>query len=319
MENKLAIQPSFWENPENKTKQEITPVPSASDGSLPDSWLGGIHPDAQLEVTSGFHLHADKFGRVLAYLVNERMSEVAIYDQLMKATGMSRTQIQAFIQYAVNMQLLVPRLLNHTPLTRLVLTYDPFFDYVGTLWLLHYLIASNPQMLVWNYMCNSVLPTVAEISLDEAAEQFSPFIGQWSERSIKRNVRDKELHAFFANYTMELFAPINYLKEIRKKVFSIQRDVALVPPPILLATMLIHRDRFHPGASGVEIPTLVHADNSPGRLMRQREAYIRKALDELHEAGLLTIESKANLDQIRYKSSITWLDAVRLYYQNSNP
>ena len=70
---------------------------------------------------------------------------------------------------------------------------------------------------------------------------------------------------------------------------------------------------------GLEIPTLIHADNSPGRLMRQREAYIRKALDELHEAGLLTIESKANLDQIRYKSSITWLDAVRLYYQNSNP
>jgi hypothetical protein len=49
--------------------------------------------------------------------------------------------------------------------------------------------------------------------------------------------------------------------------------------------------------------------------MRQREIYIRQALDELHEAGLLTIESKANLDQVRFKRDLTWLDAVREYYQ----
>ena len=125
----------------------------------------------------------------------------------------------------------------------------------------------------------------------------------------------KELRAFFAAYAEEVFYKLAYLREIKSKVYAPTRDVVIVPPQIFLAAALIHRDRFHPGASGVEIPTLIHGDNSPGRLMRQREGYIRKALDELHEAGLLTIESKANLDQVRFKRGLTWLDAVREYYQ----
>ena len=90
---------------------------------------------------------------------------------------------------------------------------------------------------------------------------------------------------------------------------------APVPPPILLAPALVYRDRRQPGSSGVEIPTLVYADHSPGRIMRQGELYVRRALDELHEAGRLTIESRANLDQVRFRLGMTWLDAVRAYYQ----
>jgi hypothetical protein len=307
-------QTSFWDNSKREV-QEILPIPITSDGSTPDTWLGGIHPEAQLEVTSGFHLHADKFSRVITFLLNERQSEIAVYEQLTKATGMSRTQIQAFMQYAVHMQLLVPRTLEATPLAQLINSQDPFFDRIGTLWLLHYIIASNPLILVWNYMCNSVLTATAEITLDGATKQFYPFIGRWTESSILRNVRDKELHAFFAGYTKAMFASLNYLKEINKKTYVVQRDAALVPSRILLATTLVHRDRFHPGASGVEIPTLIHGDNSPGKLMRQREVYIRQSLDELHETGLLTIESKANLDQVRFKRDLTWLDTVRDYYQ----
>ena len=310
----FMVQQNLWDSKSQNLEQEIQPVLAASDGSTPDTWPGGVHPDAQLEVTSGFHLHPDKFGRVLYYLANEHKPG-SIYWQLMEATGMSRTQIQAFIQYATKMQLLIPRKLDPTPLAYLILDYDKFFDHSGTLWLLHYLVASDPLLLVWNYMCNSVLPVVAEISLDEATEQFSPFIGRWSERSIRRNVRGKELHSFFANYTQEMFAGLNYLTETQKKVYTVQRNVALVPAAILLATALIHRDRFHPGASGVEISSLIYNDNSPGRLMRQCEVYIRHSLDELHETGLLTIESKSNLDQVRFKRDLTWLDAVRGYYQ----
>ena len=54
---------------------------------------------------------------------------------------------------------------------------------------------------------------------------------------------------------------------------------------------------------------MIYFDNSPGRLMRQREMYIRQILDELHESQWLTIESKGNLDQVRFKSGVSWLDA----------
>jgi hypothetical protein len=320
--DKLINQPQLWVTHTESETQEIAPVPPAEGGTPPDEWLGGVHPDGQLEVTSGFHLHADKFSRVMSYLARERQSRGSVYEQLMKATGMSHTQVQALMQYGANMELLVPRSLRVTPLGRLVLRHDPFFDRPGTLWLLHYLFASNPLLVVWNYMCNGVLPAVAEISKAEAADQFLPFVGRWSESSIRKNVR-KELHAFFADYVAEMFAPLNYLREVRHNVYAVSRDVAPVPPLILLVTVLIYRDRHQPGSSGVEIPTLVYAEHSPGRIMRQSEMYLRRALNELHEAGRLTIESKANLDQVRFRSGSTelttsgsaWLEAVRTYYQ----
>nr|TEU11714.1 MAG: DUF4007 family protein [Anaerolineales bacterium] len=297
--------------------QQIAPIPPTQDSTPPEEWLGGVHPDGKLELTRGFYLYADKFGHVLTYLARERQPEGGIYEQLAKATGMSEPRVEALAQYGVNMGLLVLRSLRVTPLGRLVLQYDPFFDRSGTLWLLHYLFASNPSLVVWNYMCNAVLPAVAEISKAEAADQFTPFVGRWSESSIRKKVR-KELRALFAAYTEEMFAPLDYLHQVSHNMYAVNRDVTPVPPFILLAVALVYRDRHQPGSSGVEIPTLVYADHSPGRIMRQNELTIRRALDTLHAAGRLTIESKANLDQVRFRGGVTWLDAARAYYQEQS-
>lgn len=307
----------IWTNQTENEVQEIMPIPPASDDTPSIEWLGGVHPDGQLEVTSGFHLHADKFSRVLDYLAHERQPTGSVYEQLAGITGMSRTQIKAFVQYGVRMELLIPNSLRVSPLCSQLLQSDPFFDRPGTLWLLHYLFASNPLLVIWNYMCNGILPAVIEISKTEAADQFLPFIGHWSEDSIRKNVK-KELRAFFADYTITMFAALDYLREIGHNVYAVNRSVTPVPSLILLATSLVYRDRHQPGSSGVEVPTLVYADHSPGRLMRQNELTIRHSLDKLHEADYLTIEAKANLDQVRFRPGFTWLDAVRAYYQEKN-
>jgi hypothetical protein len=295
-------------------KQELPAIPPAKDGMLPGEWLGNVHPDGFLELTRGFYLYADKVHRALRYLAHERREDKSLYEQIAQATGMSAVQVEAYMQYATAMQLLVSRSLRLTPLTQLILQHDPFFDQPGTLWLLHYLFASDPTRVVWNYMCNSILPAVPIISKVEAAEQFLPFSGRWSETSLRKKVRT-ELGAFFANYTTEFFAKLDYLRETEKNVYTVNRHVMPVPPTILLSTILVYRDRFSPGASSVEIPTLAHAGHSPGRLLRQSELNIRQTLNELHEAGWLTIEAKANLDQVRFRTGITWLDAARAYWE----
>ena len=312
----MSLQSTLWQNAAEQPGQELEPIPPAADGTPAEAWLGGVHPEGQLEVTSGFHLHGDKFSRMLAYLAHERQARGSVYKQLMQSTGMSNSQVQALVQYGTNMALLVPRSLRVTPLGHLVLEHDPFFDRPGTLWLLHYLLASNPLLVVWNYMCNAILPGSGETSMAEASRQFLPFIGRWSEQSIRKNVR-KELRAFFAGYTTAMFAGLEYLAETDKRhVYRVNRAVVPVPPLILLATALIYRDRHLPGASGLEIPALVYADHSPGRLTRQSETYLRQSLDRLHESGLLTIESKANLDQVRFRVGGSWLVVVREYYEN---
>ncbi len=108
----MTDQPQLWTTQLQSESQEINPIPRAEDGTPPDEWLGGVHPDGQLEVTSGFYLHSDKFSRVLSYLARERQPEGSVYKQLMRATRMSNTQVQAFVQYGVNMELLVQRCVN---------------------------------------------------------------------------------------------------------------------------------------------------------------------------------------------------------------
>lgn len=311
----MPRQTPLFEAHTEEAEQPIAPIPPAEDGSPPQEWLGHVHPDGYLELTRGFYLYADKMSRVLNYLAHEREEAGPIYGQLADATGMSRAQVKAYMQYATAMDLVIPRKLVVTPLGRSVLEYDTFFDRKGTLWLLHYLIASDPQRALWNYMCNAILPAVEQISKEEAAEQFLPFVGRWSESSVKKKV-PKELGAFFNVYTEEFFASLDYLHETENNnVYRVNRSVMPVPPLILLATTLVFRDRFMPGASSVEIPTLAYEEHSPGRIMRQNELNIRRGLNTLHEADWLSIESKADLDQVRFGRDVGWLDAARAYWE----
>ena len=105
------------------------------------------------------------------------------------------------------------------------------------------------------------------------------------------------------------------IRNVHSKKYSPTRDVLPVPPPLLLAVVIIYSDRFQAGYTSIEIPTLVYAEHSPGRLMRESEAAICRSLDKLHVAGHLIIESKAKLVQVRFRSGLYWLEAMRLYNQ----
>lgn len=56
--NKLTNSQLWLIQVESET-QQIPSIPPAKDGTRRDEWLGGVHPDGQLEVIGGFHLQAD--------------------------------------------------------------------------------------------------------------------------------------------------------------------------------------------------------------------------------------------------------------------
>ena len=70
-----------------------------------------------------------------------------------------------------------------------------------------------------------------------------------------------------------------------------------------------------PGASSLEVPLLTHANYSPGRILRQNEVAARQAMDELHNAGQLTVETRSGLDQVRFKREKNWLSTIAEYLQ----
>lgn len=271
--------------------------------------------DAKLQMTKGYAPRFDQISRLLTYVTKRSDASRVPKQDVMDAVGLSEHHVESLASLAAGMGLLAPIVYKPTTLGELIVRSDPFFDDVGTLWVCHYQIASEERHVIWNRMANHILPAAEEpITLDVAAE-FDDLRAQFSEKSVKQHI-PKELRAFFGAYTDYRFSKLNYLTEVNGG-YRLSEWPARVPDQVFFAITLLYRDRFRSGASGVEIPDLCHGSNSPGRLMNLSELRVREMLESLHRRGYLDIESRANLDQIRFNPELTALDVLAEYYAGS--
>lgn len=96
--------------------------------------------------------------------------------------------------------------------------------------------------------------------------------------------------------------------------YALRIGHAPLDPLVLLFAIYDYRDRFSPGATAVEIPTLCHEENSPGRVFDLRPTRLRALLDRLHRGGHLTIERQADLDQVMLPDGASAISGLERYY-----
>ena len=279
--------------------------------------------EVSLEFTRGFYVHFDQISRILSLVATNPNRGRFYRVELAEATGLSEIQAGVQAKIAAAMGLLVSVSYRLTDFGRLVNDHDLFFEDIGTLWVCHYALSAAPKRLLWNHVVNCLLPTGQTYSAPDVRETLSSLAETHSARSLQRKVL-KEVGSIFNAYTEQAFRQLHYLRQTDDGGYALTDSPAPVPPGAFLAILLLHRDRFQPGASGVEVPTVCTADQSPGRLLHLSEARVRTLLNELHEAGRLTIEAKANLDQVRFRPGQTlqaepqgkaWVDAMQVYYK----
>jgi hypothetical protein len=126
----------------------------------------------------------------------------------------------------------------------------------------------------------------------------------------------KELGAILRTYSDSVFKPLGMLVRVDTGRYVIITDEFDISPLIWLASILVYRDRFYPGAASLETQLLIDAHFSPGRLFRQKEERIREVLDRLHTLGLITVETRLGLDQVRFKREVTWISAIARYFED---
>ena len=129
------------------------------------------------------------------------------------------------------------------------------------------------------------------------------------------NYAPNEIGAILRTYTDFIFSDLKVIQKDEVGTYLIFANTGKIPKLIWLCVILVYRDRYYPGASALEIPLLFKAHYSPGRILLKNEAELRKALDELHDADLLTVEKRLGLDQIRFKRDISWFMAIKRYFQ----
>jgi hypothetical protein len=230
------------------------------------------------------------------------------------AIGISSKKTETVLQCAREMGLVTSRPYSVTPLGNLTLESDPYFTQPATLWLLHYLLASNASLVVWSRVFDIPQSAKGPVfnSTDLSVEYAQQYHGLWAKYGdLTRRIRG-DAFSLLKLYSEEMFAGLKLVEHVSFRGFKMSRSPIPVSALSLLSAMLIYRDRYYPGASALRVSQLVDLHYSPGRLLSMDEPTIRRLLDELHAKRLVTIETRADLDQVRLSEEITWLDAYRM-------
>jgi len=267
----------------------------------------------KLQLTNGFFADFSQIARMLTYAVEHRDDGRIPPAAYSTHIGISIRRTQHLCSMAAAFGLIRPVVLTPTELGSVVHLYDPFLDDLGAFWLLHFLVSSNERYVVWNRLVDQVIPQNDRFSTTIARPYFADLSQFYSERSMEKHL-GKEISVVWNAYTEQAFRDLGYIRAESDQIYTYGVHEP-VPPHIFCAAVLVYRERFLPGAATIDVSILAYKANSPGRVFDLTERQVRDLLEEVKELGYIHIETRADLDQIRFRDDYDFLDIVRHYYQ----
>lgn len=268
----------------------------------------------KLQLSEGYYLRFDHLAKLISCIAKKSDNSKLSKNLLAEKMGMSKKMIANLLSYSGALGLKKKRKFELDELGNIIYKSDPFFLSQKTLWFLHYFLISNKEYVVWNRLINIVFYKENKVTTEKAMPYFRDLIGQFTEKSIKRNI-PKEINSFFNAYTEQNFCRLEYIKKISNHSYNIQNDFK-VPDLCILASCYLYRDRYASGATALEISDLSRDENSPGRVFHISEYKLRLTFERLHAKRYISVESRANLDQIRFPSNKCWVDIIKLFYED---
>ena len=272
--------------------------------------VGSKASKPKLQVANGYSVNFDQIAQLLHAIGQDSRKRIPLTG-LAEGVGLSTMQMKYLTGIAVALGLIVPITMRMTPTGALVVEHDQFFDGLGTLWFLHYVIGSNPQLLIWNRFVNVFLPAKPNFSTDDLRCSFDDLKLTHSEYSARAHV-SKEVNTILDAYTNQQFAKLAYLRQTDEGYSLGYRQP--VPLLVLAASISRFRDRHQPGNTAVSVRDLLTAPNSPGVVFQMHEDTLRAGLEQLKHGHGFSLEARADLDQLRFAEDIPEHVFMERYY-----
>ena len=270
-------------------------------------------PPYTLQLTNGFFVDFTQLARVLDYAIQHQDLSRISSEVYQTGLGLSERKAQSLSALAGAFTLLKSRVLTPTYLGKLVHRYNPYLDDMGTLWLLHYIISSDERYVIWNRLVNQVIPENTRISTAIARSYFDDLAAYYSEGTMDDNV-GSEIGAVWNVYTEQEFAHLHYLRAESDLIYARGYGDLTIPQVFLVATLL-YRERYASGAATLDIDLLARAPNSPGRVFGLTERQVRDLLGRAQGFGSINVETRADLDQVRFPGDLDYLTVMQHYYE----
>ncbi len=269
-------------------------------------------PDAKLQIANGYNLEFDTLARLLDMVCRDERGRIPMSD-LASAMGVADRQAKHLSALANLLGLTEQITYKPTPFGRLVKERDPFCDDLGTLWFIHYVIGSDPRAIIWNRIVNTIIPKQPRFTRERLRVTFDDLREWFSDDSIKKHVL-KEINTFLDAYTHQAFARLVDLRAEGEWYSLGYREP--IPSLVLAASIAHFRGDRRAGDTAVSIPDLCSAPNSPGVVFQLPEDNLRLMLEELKTQSGISLESRADLDQIRISPDLSDVELMKRYYDS---
>lgn len=265
--------------------------------------------DYKIQALNGFNMYFDQITSI--FKTRYESDENIDLDMLSDITGLNRRKARIILNFLADIGLSQKRTLKGTRLGEIIYKNDDFFQNEGTLWLLHYLQATNEYLVVWNRVMNNFY-NFEQFTREDLLELFEDLKDSISEYSFKHHI-GKEIRIILDAYVNQRLSKLNLLEE-DNNTFRVYRN-SDVPDLIFLCAIIIYRDNCYPGATAMNIDELCNANNSPGKIFVLDEHTMRRKLEGLKNTGIISIESRGDLDQIRFREELNLESILECYYQ----
>lgn len=258
----------------------------------------------KLQLTNGYHVRFDQISRILQYLLTTGSRKKIPRREIVATLGLSDRQVESLISVSVGFGLVKPRTSILTPLGKIIAEKDVYFERIETLWIVHYIMSSNPEWVVWHRIVNQIIPVNDRIVIsDVALPYFSDLKSSFSERTLKEKLPG-EIGAVLQSYVQSSLARLNLLRKEQTGVYH--RDTPVDIPPLAFLYQLLHFRVMHAiSASALPIEEIEKGKDSPGAVLNLPEYMFRDLLNRLHDSGLVRWEQFGDLDQVRFSEELT--------------
>ena len=271
----------------------------------------GKREKGRLQLTNGYAIDFDQIARLLNFASRWEGSSVP-YTEISAAVGISDIHAEFLSRLATLLGLLMPRTRLPSPFGQLVAEHDALLDDLGTLWYLHYHVASEPLNIVWHTLASDIVPVAQCFTLAQFRVRFESIRLQFTKSSFQGYVA-KETRSLLDAYTNQNFSRLMYLRREGEDGYAPgYRET--VPPLVLAACIARFRARSRAGDTALSIQDLLAAPDSPGVVCQITEDRMRAGLESLKSQSGLSLESRADLDQVRLTDATTDWQWMERYY-----
>jgi len=262
----------------------------------------------KIQTLNGFNMYFDQVTSV--FKAKYESDQNINLDQLSNIIGFNRRKSRIILNFLADLGLSQKRTLKGTRLGEIIYKYDDFLQQEATLWLLHYLQSTNEYLIIWNRVMNHLF-NVDQVTREDLLALFEDLKDSLSDYTYKHHI-GKEIRIILDAYTNQRLSKLNLL-ETEDDHYTVHRN-SDIPDLILLCAIIFYRDQHYPGATAVDINELCTANNSPGKIFILDEHIIRSKIESLKNKGIINIESRGDLDQIRFREELNIEAILEEYY-----